>query len=216
MINELVEKYLLEERAKEESRAGKIRPSRLGRCHRYQYWAREGIKESNPVPVEVLKIFKCGDIFHQFVQQVFPSEQVEVEVFAPDIEGHADIVSEEEVIDIKSVRSYAFVKMSKKGYDVRVEKHENILQVMTYAWLLDKKVGRLVYINKDSLEIREFTFDMVEWVGKVLDELEVVRDYWKRKVLPPAIPRCYINKEGKSLGCSYCVFRDSCKEVENG
>ena len=206
-ISEIIDRKLLDEQIKKSQRArsGKWNPSSFGRCYRYQFWNRKNKPHSNPVGVNTLRIFKVGELFHNFVQQFFTPEQREIQTETEDILGFADIVLETEVIDIKSIRSFAFKLFKKKDYDITVDKYDNILQLMVYVWLLKKEAGRLVYIDKDTLEIKEFIFNLPNWIDKVKEELEILQGYWKQDKLPPPLARVYNGKE-----CNYCVFQDTC------
>ena len=200
---------LLEEQSRRGAGSGKFTPSFLGRCYRAQIWKRRGEKPTNPPDVRTLRVFKVGKLFHEFVQSYLPPHQVEVKVETEDIIGFADIVTNEEVMDIKTVHSRAFWHMAKSNYDITKEKFTNILQVMTYAYLLKKPKGRLIFISKDDLCVEEYGFHIDVWGEKVEKELKTLRSWWDSGGLPPAEPRAYGGKE-----CSYCNFRDLCEKTE--
>ena len=74
MIEKLIDDYLLAEqtqRAKKE-RSGLWSPSSFGRCFRYQFWNRKNEPQTNPPDLRALKIFKVGNIFHDFIQSMLP------------------------------------------------------------------------------------------------------------------------------------------------
>ena len=203
---------MLQERQDERKtrkRSGKISPSTLGRCYRYQYWYRKGEEPSNPPDARALRVFKVGDLFHTFIQQFFETEDVERIVEVDDIKGYADIVTKDEVVDIKSQHSRAFWYMKKDNYDVAKEKEPQILQVMTYVYLLKKKYGRLVFVSKDDLCVEEYVFDIENWRERVEKELALNRAYWAKEELPEAEPRAYGGQE-----CKYCSYRDRCKNEQ--
>jgi CRISPR/Cas system-associated exonuclease Cas4 (RecB family) len=152
---------------------------------------------------------------HKFIQDIVKGcYLVEVMIKTDDVLGYADLVSIDEVADIKTVRSYAFKlmkgKKEKNGqvipYDFKKDKKDNILQVVFYAKTLGKKKGRLVFIDKDSLDIIEYEFNIEEFEKELQEELDILNGFWNNKKLPPPFPRCYNGKE-----CEYCGYQDKCK-----
>ncbi len=191
--------------------SGKINASQLGKCYRAQFWYRKGEEPSNPIDARTLRVFKVGDLFHEFVESFLPEHQREVEFENEDIKLRADIVLDDEVIDIKSQHSRAFWYMQKSGYDIAKQKETNILQVMAGAYFLNKPKGKLIFISKDDLCIAEYQFFMTNWKDKVETELHNLRSIWTLGVLPDAKPRAYMNDKGESGECGYCGYLDKCK-----
>ncbi len=104
-IQDLIDEALIkeEEIKSQRIRSGKFSPSSFGKCYRAQYWNRKNEPKSNPIDVSALRRFKVGNIIHQYAQSFFPNAQREVLVLnGVDMVGYADIVLENEVIDIKS------------------------------------------------------------------------------------------------------------------
>jgi len=218
-IQELLDKYFTDqqERSKGRTRSGKFSPSKFGRCYRLQYWSRKNEPETNPADLNALRRFKAGDLFHEFVQRFLPPHQTEVKVETDDILGFADIVTEDAVVDIKSQHSRAFWYMEKKdAKPISEQKYNNIMQVMTYAYLLGKPQGQLLFISKDDLYTAEYTFNMDVWKDEVEKEINMLKGFWGKSELPPAEPRAYIGSDGKPKDCEYCPFKDKCKEVQDG
>ena len=117
------------------------------------------------------------------------------------------------MVDIKSQHSYAFHYMQKEGYDINKEKYTNILQVMTYAWILKKPKGILYFISKDDLCSEEYTFFTEKWLQKIQAELDMLRDYWDKDELPPPKARVFgVNKKTKEPNecAKYCNFKTLC------
>lgn len=218
MIQEKLDKVLLAEDVKksERVRSGKFSPSSFGRCYRYQYWNRLNEPKTNPIGAKTLRTFKIGVLIHQMLQDILKGEySAEVKVETNEVLGFADLVGIDEVVDIKSVRSFQFKLMNgkKKKYDFATEKKENILQVTYYGKNLGKQKGRLVFVDKDGLDIIEYSFDIADFEKELEDELSTLNGYWVGKILPPAKPRCYNGKE-----CHYCGYSvmEKCKEVKSG
>ena len=215
---EIVERYIQEtqkhtkkqrlrdERREKSTRERKWSPSAFGRCYRYQYWLRLGLPPTDPPDARTLRIFQAGKLFHEFVQNFLPQHQTEVKIETEDVLGFADYVPETEVTDIKSQHSNAFWWMAKSNYNITKGKFANILQLMAYAFFLNKPKGRLVFVSKDDLCIDEYIFETKKWEHRVKRELSILRAYWERQKLPKARPRAYNKKE-----CKYCSQRTRCK-----
>jgi len=207
----------IQEERKNRTSSGKISPSQMGYCFRRQHWHRKGEPVTNPPDARLLRVFKCGNLFEDFVS-VYLSKDIERQVLVEteDIKGYADFVLPDEAIDIKSQNSKAFWWAKRDGYDITVEKRPNILQVMTYAYLLDKSKGKLVFISKDDLCIEEYGFHIDKWKPEIEKELKTLRKYWIEDTLPPAQPRCFFNKKlNKFKECDYCPFKTRCEEKES-
>ena len=196
---------------KPRKRSGKFSPSLFGRCYRAQIFNRKNEPVTNPPDSRVLRVFKAGNLFHDFVQQTlidkFPELKSEVLIDVDDdVVGYADLVNDIEVIDIKSQHSRAFHYMSKTK-DIGQDKKPNWLQVMYYAIALNKPAARLVFVSKDDLCIAEFHLKVDEyWKKEVSEELKILRMWWKKQELPPKNSRAYNGKE-----CDYCNWKDKCK-----
>ena len=207
-ITNLIDKTLTkkQELRKNRKSSGKISPSGLGRCWRFQIWKRQGKEPSNPIDNRSLRVFECGTIFHDWIQGLLGEVESEVLCEKDDIKGYADLVTKDEVIDLKTTHSRGFWYMKKKGYDINKEKFGNILQVICYAWILGKPKARLCFISKDDLCINEYVFFTDKWVDKVHLELASLRQWWEFSETPPPEPRAFKTE------CKYCVYQDCCKE----
>lgn len=201
---------------KPRERSGRYNPSSFGMCYRQQYWNRKDEPKSNPLDERNLRVFKCGNIFEEFVVGLLPKEgyQFQVKVETEDILGYADIVRENEVTDIKSQHSKSFWWML-KSKDIKKDKYNNWLQVMFYAYQLNKQFGRLVFISKDDLCIQEYVEPLEGyWQTQVLNEVETLETIWDLQELPPALPRCDKTKKGTYWQCEYCGWKDKCDKIE--
>ena len=211
MIQELIDQKLLqaqEEKAKKE-RSGLWAPGRFGRCYRFQYWSRKKEIETNPPDITALRRFKVGSVFHDYIQKFYPQELTEIEVKQDDIIGYLDVEQHSFVIDIKTVKEWEYKHICKEDFNVEEDKEPNCMQVCTYAWLRNKPNAILCFVNIASLESKEFILNVAEWIPKIQEELAILRGFWEKEVVPPAIPRAYGGKE-----CSYCSYRDKCNKFE--
>jgi hypothetical protein len=217
-IQELIDKAL--ERKGDRVRSGKYSPSSLGKCYRAQYWNRKNEPVSNPTKDRILRVFKAGNLFHTFVQDVIiannPEAKKEVLVETDDFKGYADLVLMDEVVDLKSQHSKAFWYRGKLEWkELEPALFCNILQVVFYAYNLGKDRARLVFISKDDLCIQEYPINVGNYSLKLGEEIATLRDFWAYEALPPAKPRAYPDKEGKPAECKYCSWADTCKKLEN-
>ncbi len=207
-LQEKINKSLRDKQNEPRTRSGLYNPSSFGRCFRYQYWNRLDLPQTNPPDERALRIFKSGKIFHDFVQSFVDKATIEVKCENDDLCGYADIVTDDEVIDIKSVHSNSFHYMRKETYDVNKEKESNILQVLTYAWLLGKPKGRLVFVSRDDLCIAEYVFYVDKWRDRLQDELEVLKWHWEHKSLPNPKSRAYGGEKSGAECLKYCPYRE--------
>jgi len=211
-IQKLIDNALIAEQELKSKRirSGRFSPSSFGRCYRMQYWNRQNEPQTNPPDVEALRRFKVGNIIHDYMQSFFPTAQREVMIkVEDDIIGFADIVLPDEVIDIKSCRTFEYKLMLKKDYNIGISKQTNCLQVCSYAFFLNKPQARLIFIEKDALDSKEFILEVSEWKEQIMDELEILRGHWKNGSLPAPSPRAYSGKE-----CNYCNYRDKCFKLQ--
>ena len=142
-VEQLINEHLA---PKPRIRSGKYSPSSFGMCYRQQFWNRQDKPQSNPADERSLRVFAAGQLFHDFVQNIIIGDVAatkEVKVESDDVLGYADLVIENEVVDIKSQHSKSFWWMAKKECDIKKEKYSNWLQVMYYTRELGKDFGRL-------------------------------------------------------------------------
>ena len=211
MLEQLLDKKLLEEQAQKQTRirSGKFSPSSFGRCYRLQYWNRKNEPITNPPSIESLRRFKVGNIFHDFIQQFFADAQTEVKVEEDDILGFLDIELEDRIVDIKSARSYKFKVMRDKGYSVLQDDMPYALQLGYYMMRRNKSIGELVFVDKDALDIIEVRIDLDKIKPHLVEEIAMLRSYWAAGKLPPPLPRAY-----NAQDCKYCQFKDKCYQLE--
>jgi len=140
----------------------------------------------------------------------------------------ADIITEDEVISLKSQHSMAFWHMKKRldnGEQFKDFQKPHYLQLANECVFADKPMGRIVYISKDDLCIEEFKFENdAEMKADIKMELNYLNLYWDNKQ-PPAQARAYgyakktVNKEkvfdyNKPNEClKYCPYKDKCEGI---
>lgn len=216
-LQSLIDKAL--ERKGDRVRSGKYSPSSLGKCFRAQYWNRKNEPVSNPIDERTNRIFKAGNLFHEFVQEIIcfnhPEAQKEVKIVTDDFVGFADLVLTDEVIDLKSQHSKAFwYRKDMIWKELETKLLCNILQVVFYASNLGKDKARLVFISKDDLCIQEYPIEVKKWVEPLNQEIATLKGYWAKQTLPPACPRAYPDKDGIPAEGKYCSWKDLCEKME--
>lgn len=205
-------------------RSGKYSPSQMGRCFRLQWYNKTNEPKSNPPDDRSLRVLAVGTLFHEFVQNIVKKEMDSQEAFCElehnltteNVNGFVDILTEDQVIEVKSQHSKSFWYMAKTNFDVERDKENNVYQAMCYAVLLKKESIRLVYISKDDLCINEYVVPVNDkWRDKIADEILTLQNL---KSLPDALPRAFggmekKNKEGLYTECAYCDWAHSCAKA---
>lgn len=222
-LTQKLDQILIEEENKRKTRerSGKFSPSSFGYCIRKQVFNRANIPQSNAFEVRTLRVFKAGKLFHDFFQGLLTQYESEVKIENEDICGYADIVIKDEktVVDIKSMHSRGFWHLSKGG-EIKTEKYHNILQLMTYVYLLGYDKGKLILTDKDTLCIQEYDFSLQNWKDEVEKELSLIKSAWEnyqKGTLPAPNPRVFgtDKKTGTPNECmKYCNFRDYCFQLQ--
>ena len=214
-LNEYLEKVAGENITR--VRSGKFNISGLGGCYRKQYYDRINLRKT-PLTLDTRKVFKMGDIVHEFLQSLYPLSECEVKCETDHYVGYADIVTDFEVIDIKSVNSNAwnFIK-AKKGEDfsthrarVLKEKIHNVYQVVYYAHLIGKEKAWLCFVNKNTMECIEVMVLVKDYIDDIMKEVATLERFWNDEEVPAAEPKLFKGKE-----CAYCSFLKTCKYPED-
>jgi hypothetical protein len=112
------------------------------------------------------------------------------------------------VCDFKFPMSYGFRMVKKSGFDFKVQKITNVLQLTGYAMELGVENCSLTFFNRDDiLDMVTFEFKAGEFIPNVKEELEILNGFWGQGRLPPAQPRAFNGKD-----CSYCSFVETCED----
>jgi len=228
-LEQIIDDYIKTEREEEgHIKSGLYVASSLGQCYRRQYFNRKDEPPTNPFDKRTLRVFQVGTMFHEYITEIYEAWwrtqegkdplYLNYKVQKDDVIGYPDIVTDEEVVELKTQHSRKFWYMHKKPeLDIIIEQPEHVLQAVFYAACLDKPNIKLVYISKDDLSIEEYPVVVSDFLKMKLDlEISTLNDYWVKKALPPAEPRLYKDKGGKSKECSYCLWKDKCSEIEQG
>lgn len=171
-----------------------------------------------------LGLFTIGDKIHDLIQSSFISsfgKNIVTEVTCSkeysfpneviNIIGHADIIWNSKVIEVKSVSPFAWKYYVTGGRDksgntfTGKSKISHIRQLNMYMELLNLSEGIILYINKDTLEAYPYLFKIDNFqtqqtIGRCLI---VYRSILSGK-LPPKV---------KGDECSYCMHKQKCKLI---
>jgi len=217
-IQSIVDSNLL---GKEEKKVTSWQASKLGLCLSGVVYERLGAKPLEEVDSRTLRVFKCGNLFEEYIvnqlkqyeqyasEPLHVEEQVRVEDPILGVTGYADVVLNfkdyREVIEVKSQHSRAFWYMTKKGQGA-YEHHA--MQLLIYMYILKIPKGRLVYVSKDDLCIQEYEYTLEDPIlKKALSNVKALNEALKSGIMPmPA-------EEG-SFQAKYCRFHKYCtKEI---
>lgn len=164
------------------------------------------------------RVFAAGDAIHEKYQRLFirgglcnPSDcDVTLKStwyhglsFSPDI-SNAKIAGNEYVVEIKSMNSYLFDRMTE---------HESAkLQLMLYMHLLIKKRGFVLCENKDTQKIKIFVYKYDRNIIKpYLERIKKINEYNQLFLDTNKIPkRLSVCQTCKSVKAKMCTMRDTC------
>ena len=213
MLKELIDKFYL---SREKDRGqSHFYITDAGKCFRSVFFKFKNVPRED-IKANILRLFDHGDHIHQLIMKPLLSIRdihvVAAEVNIPPqelISGRADAIvscgKELYVLDIKSMNSMIF-----KGLDS--PKEENIGQVQLYMHYFQIPKGILLYVNKDTQELKEF---VVSYDKKLAESLLKGLKELKTKIDSNIIPE---RMEGypENWQCRYCQFKEICSVVNGG
>lgn len=215
-FDKLVTNYIKKEERPRE--IGVYFPSELSFCLRRNYYL---YTQTKPLDDDTARVFEVGNIFHEFMDKVvkdgtFDSKAEKSLVVVDTIEelvisGRLDnlvVVKQGDqpiVLEFKSTRSLNYVNEAK---------HEHILQIQPYLKTVRAKTGLIVYIEKDSLKVKQFK---IEYDPKLFLELMNRARRLHRSLMDKRMPEAEAKKNPvMSWMCNYCAFKEECDAVEAG
>ena len=212
MLKELIDKFYLD-RERERKERGKERTrfyiSEAGKCPRSIFF-RFKQAPAREIEAERLRLFEHGNYIHQLILRPLFSLRLiratEVDISPQEIiTGRADAIisvnGEPHVLDIKSISGRMNLEKMKEP------KIEDCYQIQLYLHYFGIKKGILLYLNKDTQELREFpiTYNN-ELVKKLLANFEKLKSKIESDIVPP---RLIDFPEGWQ--CRYCEFGEICR-----
>jgi CRISPR-associated exonuclease Cas4 len=157
-------------------------PSQLVRCERRAYCAKLGLDDTD----EILGIFQTGTLIHEFLEQQF-SEQFAAEKVEFEREiNHVDLATDitlkgrADCVDFRDNVVYDFkTRNGWYNFDPPVQRHCDQLHLYMRGLQFDR--GRVVYLSKGDLEVRQwpddslFAFDESRY-NALIEKAERIRD----------------------------------------
>ena len=214
MLKEIIDKFYLDRQKDREQHHFYVTDA--GKCPRQIFFRFKNVPKKE-MEARILRVFDHGDHIHELIMgALLGSRDIHVissEVNIPPqelISGRADaIISDGNkdlyVLDIKSINSMGFRSLTQP-------KKENTDQIQLYLHYLKIPKGILLYVNKDSQELKEFlvSYNQAQ-VQSLLENLTVLKEQIDCNVVPSRIPDHF-----KNWQCRYCQFKEICKIAEAG
>lgn len=181
----------------------KIKPSvyhisSLGMCPRLIFFDTTLNVEKDE---EVLRIFLVGNIFHKWMQDNLLSDytleyEINKEFDGIKLVGRIDAINDKEILELKTCSSIGYIRKIKP---------EHIAQINTYMGITGIHNGRIIYIEKNNLNTKEFN---IKFSGTLFDETirkikmidrKIKENANYKDIIPAMSPNCY-----------NCLYRIQC------
>ncbi len=213
MLKELINRYYSELKKDREQRHFYITDA--GKCPRAVFFKFKKAPAEAMEP-RILMMFDHGDYIHQLIMKpLFGVRGVQVvaaEINIPPqelITGRADaIVSDGKelyVLDIKSINGQIFKSLN-------TPKEEHINQLQLYLHFFKQKKGILLYVNKDTQELKEFLINYKPEISQLLlNNLKDLKNKIDKNLVPDRIPGW-----PEDWQCQYCQFKEICLTAGEG
>ncbi|MDD3399800.1 MAG: PD-(D/E)XK nuclease family protein [Candidatus Paceibacterota bacterium] len=213
MLREVIDKYYLDNQKDREQHHFYVTDA--GKCGRAVFFKFKNAPRKE-MQANILRLFDHGDHVHQLIMKPLLSMR-EVHVVASEvnippqeiISGRSDaIISDGRdlyVLDIKSMNSMIFDRLKEP-------KPENIDQLQLYLYYFRVPRGILLYVNKNTLELKEFVIDRDENRAlSLVRSLEEVKKDIDANLIPDRLQDYPSNWQ-----CRYCQFRSLCGKAGPG
>ena len=213
MLKELIDKFYLDRQKDREQRHFYITDA--GRCARGVFFKFKNVPREK-MEARVLRMFDHGDYIHQLIMKPLLSIRgihvVASEINIPPqeiVSGRADaIISDgktQYILDIKSMNGMIFKNLVQP-------KEENINQLQLYLHFFKVPKGILLYVNKDTQELKEFLVDYNQTRAQnLLKQLSNLKSKIDTGIIPSRIPDWPENWQ-----CKYCQFKEICAMADGG
>jgi CRISPR/Cas system-associated exonuclease Cas4 (RecB family) len=206
MLKEIIDQFYLDKVKDREQHRFYITDA--GKCPRAIFFKFKNVPREQLTP-EILRMFDHGDYIQmQILSTLFSLGLVRAsEVQIPPqelISGRADAIltlnNELYVVDFKSMNSLIF-------RNLEAPKEENVYQLQLYLHFFKIKKGILLYVNKDTLELKEFLIEYdPKLTKKLLDDLKELKTKIDKNIVPKRLKDWPNNWQ-----CQYCQFKEICK-----
>jgi len=211
MLKELIDQFYLDQQKNKEQIHFYITDA--GKCPRAIFFKFKNAPRKK-MDARILRIFERGEYFHRNIFNILYRLRIgittEVPIPAQEIvSGRADAIlcinNENYVLDIKSMNSMIFKNLTQP-------KEENVYQLQLYLHFFKIKKGILLYINKDTEDIKEFIIDYDSNLAQSL-----LKDFQelKKKIDKDIVPKRFSGWPN-NWQCQYCQFKEICSMADGG
>lgn len=190
-----------------------------GACARYWFLAFSGAEFEDNADAYAVANMSSGTMSHERIQKAIEDAGIMVEkekkiiTSDPPIFGFADAIiqweEEQPVVEIKTMReeSFAYRKHAKPP-------SYHLMQLIIYMKVLGKKLGILIYENKNSHELHAITVEptpeYVAWADYAFGWMKKVRSQWESGEIPKKTYRA------NSKVCKTCPLQKACDDAPKG
>lgn len=190
-----------------------------GACARYWFLAFSGAEFEDDADPYAVANMSSGTMSHERIQKAIEDAGIMVEkekkiiTSDPPIFGFADAIiqweEEQPVVEIKTMReeSFAYRKHAKPP-------SYHLMQLIIYMKVLGKKLGVLLYENKNSHELHAITVEptpeYIAWADYAFDWMKKVRAQWESGDIPKKTYRA------NSKICKGCPLQKACDNAPKG
>lgn len=205
MLKELIDKFYIDKQKDREQHHFYITDA--GRCPRAIFFKFKNVPREK-MDARILRLFDHGDYMQmQILNALFSLGIVRAsEVNIPPqelVSGRADAIvtlnNELYVVDFKSMNSMIFKNLS-------AAKEENINQIQLYLHFFKIPKGILLYVNKDTLDLKEFIVNYNPTLTRnLLKDLNVLKEKLDANIVPQRL-----SEYPKNWQCQYCQFKEIC------
>jgi len=211
MLKELIDKFYLDRQKDREQHRFYITDA--GKCGRAIFFKFKNVPREK-IDARVLRMFDHGDYIQMQILSILLSLGIvrasEVNIPPQElVSGRADAIitlgNELYVVDFKSMNSMVFKNLQEA-------KEENINQLQLYLHFFKIPKGILLYVSKDTLELKEFLVGYNPALAKkLLSGLSGLKTKIDSNIIPQRSPG-YPN----DWQCQYCQFKDICSMTGEG
>lgn len=208
MLRELIDQFYLDRERDRQQHHFYITDA--GKCSRSIFFKFKGVPREKMEP-KILRMFDHGDYIQmQILNSLFSLGIVRAsEVRIPPqelVSGRADAIvtlnNELYVVDFKSMNSMIFRGLNQP-------KEDNVNQIQLYLHFFKIPRGILLYVSKDTLELKEFLVEYNEArVQQLLKDLSELKTRISTNVVPQRLADYPENWQ-----CKYCQFKEICQMV---
>ncbi len=211
MLKELIDQFYLDRHRDREQHHFYITDA--GKCGRATFFKFKNVPREK-MEARILRLFDHGDYIQmQILNTLFSMGLVRAsEVNIPPqelVSGRADAIitlnNELYVVDFKSMNSMIFKNLKEP-------KEENVNQIQLYLHYFKIPRGILLYVSKDTSELKEFVIKYDSALARVLlKSLETLKTKIDKDVVPERLGDYPSNWQ-----CQYCQFREICGMANGG